>query len=153
MSRCRHYISSTLYIIKEREREKKAALKWLGCCLCFLKAPYPLSSPDLWFLKSTVTLRGKNTWIFITAPPLRGAHPQANAWRIDFFSKCILDFICRLHFFLFSPSEYTSSPLPCNTHPHPLCFVPHQYICMEIIPGVRDVHRAFRSYLSGMTLL
>ncbi len=144
MSHGHYYVSSTLYIIEER----KSSPEMMRLLSLFLKLP-TLSSPDLWFLKAQ-SFWGAKIHEYLSPCHLCKVRTPKPRREELIFSKCILDFICRLHFF-FSPS--TLHPLPFNTQPHPLALCSPSANLHRSNSWVRLVHWAFRSYLSGATRL
>lgn len=128
MSHCHYYVSSTLYIIEER----KSSSEMIRLLSLFLKLS-TLSSPDLWFVKAQ-SLWGAQRHEYLLLCHLCKVRTPSQRKKNRFFSKCILDFICRLHIFLLFFFLHFI-PFPVTPRHIPLLCVPHQWICIEIIPG------------------
>lgn len=147
MSHCHHYVFATLNI------KSKAALKWSCCSLCFpTSLPFPLMTCDF---KKHRDFEGQKIHEYLSLCYLwQGTHPKPMHSKL-MFSKCILDFICRLHV-LFSLNALL--PLPCNTETYDLAlynlsatrnYLKNMFpdITINTIHGVRQAFQCFIFFL------
>lgn len=126
MSHCHYYVSSTLYIIAER----KSSSEMIRLLSLFSELP-TLSSPDLWFLKAQ-SFWGAKIHEYLSPGHLCKVRTPSQRMKNRFFKVC---FRFHLQVVFFFSLQVRFIPFAVEPSPIPLLCVPHQEICIEIIPG------------------